>query len=123
MPIDQLSLDHLLERCVLTYGECLHLESLGLIHCKKDISINLGVHDKLKYFDLNHVIEDCKKPNSYIGSDDCDWGEIACFVLTKAGIELLSVAKGEPNWNYYFDSCKYFTDNYDVYLSCPIKKI
>jgi len=121
MPIDQLSLEHLLEKCILTYSECLHLESLGLIHCKKDISINLSLNDTLIYSNLNHVIlESCKKYNSYVDSDD--WGEIACFVLTKAGIELLSVAKVEPNWDYYLDCCKYFTDYYDVYLSCPIEK-
>ena len=49
MPIDELSLDRYLARFILAYGECLHLENLGLIHCKKDISINIGVHDELKY--------------------------------------------------------------------------
>lgn len=120
MPIDIMNLEPFLEKCILTYGECLHLENLGLIHCKKDISINLSVHDILIYSNLYHSMAwDCKKYNSYIGSEN--WGEIECFVLTKAGIELLSIADVEPNWNYYFDCCKYFTDNY-VFLSCPIDK-
>ncbi len=121
MPIDQLDIERFLERCILTYGECLHLENLGLIHCKKDISFKLSIHDILIYSDLYHsMVWDCKKYNSYIGSDD--WGEIACFVLTKAGTELFSVAKVEPNWDYYFDSCNFFSVYHDVYLSCPIDK-
>ena len=120
MPIDQLALERLLERCILTYGECLHLESLGLIHCTKDISIHLTVHDILKYSNLYHAIPEGWY-DYYIGRD-IDWGEIECFVLTKAGIELLSVAKVEPNWDFYFDCCKYFTDYYDLFLSCPIDK-
>jgi hypothetical protein len=122
MPIDPIDLERFLEKCILTYGECLHLENLGLIHCKKDISINLSVHDILIYSNLYHsIVWDYKyKYNSYIDSDD--WGRIDCFVLTKAGIELLSVAKVEPNWNYYFDSCKYLTENYEVFLSCPMDK-
>jgi len=121
MPIDPIDLGRFLEMCNLTYGECLHLENLGLIHCKKDISFNLCIHDILIYSNLYHSMSlDCKNYNSYIGRDD--WGGIACFVLTQAGIELLSVAKVEANWDYYYDSCKFFSVYHDVYFSCPIDK-
>jgi hypothetical protein len=108
MPFDQLSIEEQLEKCRLTYGECLHLESLGLIHCKKDISITLSIHDTLRYFNLNHICyERYIEYDNYVGDE---WGEISCFLLTQPGIELFSVATVKPDWNYYIDSCKLLTD-------------
>jgi uncharacterized repeat protein (TIGR03899 family) len=115
MPIDIVDLERFLDKCGMSYNECLHLESLGLIHCKKDISIDLESYQTLIYFNLKHVI--CE--NACIRDG---WGEIECFLLTQAGIELLSVATVEFNWNYYYDCCKSFKDYHDVYLSCPIEK-
>lgn len=114
VPIDPVALERFLDHCAMSYNHCLHLESLGLIHCKKDISINLGRYDTLIYNNLKHII--CENSCNVDGL-----GEISCFLLTQVGIELLSVSTVEPKWNYYYDCCEFLKNYHDVYLSCPIE--
>jgi hypothetical protein len=119
MPLDKLEIDIQLEKYYISYSECLHLESMGLLHCNKDISLNLYCSDTLTYLNQNHCIyEDRYILDAYPMGDDL--AEIACFVLTQPGIEILSIATVKPNWDYYFDCCDLFYNNYNIYLACEI---
>ncbi|RJR38742.1 MAG: DUF2806 domain-containing protein [Deltaproteobacteria bacterium] len=94
----------------LSQNKCLHLDNLGLIHCKNLFTpINSG--DILNYYNRNHV---CYTQSSNIEA------EIYSYPLTLPGIELLSAINPEFNWEFYVHSSMLFSDDYGVFLACLI---
>ncbi len=102
-----------LEKYGFSYGESLHLESLGLIHCNKDVRMDITLERQLSYFNYNHVCHVI--PHNMMAS-------IPCFPLTNNGVELLSVANRELNDDFYVDCLILFSDVYSVFLACHLKQ-
>lgn len=98
----------------INYGELLHLENLGLMHSKFDISYSLNIKDKeLNYFKLIHS---CSADDLSYEEENTWVRKISVFPLSKYGIELFSVAKPEPNNFYYEESIIMFKDFYNISL-------
>lgn len=100
-----------LEKYGLSYDECLHLESLGLIHSRMDFTINFSSGEALNYFNGNHMVY-IQPPNMLV--------EICCFPLTRSGIELINSADPKFSWDFYIDWLRLFSNDYSIFLACPI---
>lgn len=94
----------------LSYAECLHFESIGLIHSKLDIMVTINSGENITYFNRNHIC--------YIQPSNMQ-AEISCFPFTRSGIELIIAADPELNWDFYIDCLKLFSSD-SVFLACPI---
>jgi hypothetical protein len=105
------NLDSQLNKYDLSYSQCLHFDNLGLIHSKMDLMLNINSGEKLDYFDRNHIC--------YVQPSNMQ-AEISCFPLTRPGIELIIAAHPEFNSDFYIDCLKLFSNNYSVFLACPI---
>ena len=103
-----------LEKYGVDYGQLLHLENLGLIHCKKDILMFISFEEQISYFDFDHICY--VYPNNMVP-------EISCYPLTDNGNELLKVINREFNIDFYIDWIKLFSNIYSVYLTCPMQKV
>ena len=94
----------------INFDDLLHIDSLGLMHIKLDIGLDVNVGDQLKYSNINH---------NCTGSITSS-ATIAILPLTKSGVELFSAPMTKPNWQYYDEIINMFMKSYGIFLACPL---
>jgi uncharacterized repeat protein (TIGR03899 family) len=98
----------------ITYSECLHLESIGLINCKQNYLITFDDHDILTFHGMNHIC--------YIKrSKPLNKPKICCYPLTLPGIELFSITNIQPYDKYYLYWVGLYSNVYSIRLACQIE--